>query len=112
VVSAIGQIPDMEPAPVSVVEEIPAAAPPLEEPVPVADEPPSAAAGRAAVATDEQLAEVLAAVLAEKPGAGRPTIVKALKDAGYSPGNGQRLTNAIAAHKRGAIHAVPTSAAL
>jgi hypothetical protein len=63
-------------------------------------------------ATDDELAAVIADVLAEKPGAGRPTIVKALKDAGYSPGNGKRLTDAIAAHKRGGLHAVPTTAAL
>jgi hypothetical protein len=63
-------------------------------------------------ATDAELAAVIAGVLAKKPKAGRPTIVKALKDAGYSPGNGKRLTDAIAAHKRGGLHAVPTSAAL
>jgi hypothetical protein len=57
-------------------------------------------------ATDAELADVIAAVLADKPAAGRPTVVAALKDAGYTPGNGQRLTDAIAAHKRHSIHAV------
>jgi hypothetical protein len=110
VVSAIERIPDMEAVPVSVIEEIPAPALPIEEPVPVAVTP--AVAGRATVATDKQLAEVIAGVLATNPKAGRPTVVAALKARNLTPGKGERIANAIAAHKRGTIHAVPTSAAL
>jgi hypothetical protein len=114
VVSVIERIPDVGPAPVSVIEEIPVPAAPPEEPVAAsaAVESVSAATARATVATDEQLAEVIADVLAKNPKAGRPTVVAALKARNLTPGKGERIANAIAAHKRGGLHAVPTSAAL
>lgn len=63
-------------------------------------------------ATDAELADVIAATLAANPKAGRGTVVAALKARGLTPGKGERLADALAAHKRGGIHAVPTSAAL
>jgi hypothetical protein len=63
-------------------------------------------------ATDAELADVIAATLAASPKAGRGTVVAELKARGLTPGKGERLADALAAHKRGAIHAVPTSAAL
>jgi hypothetical protein len=112
VVSVIGRIPDTEPVPVSVIEEIPVPTAALEKsvPVPVTVEP--TAAVRVRPATDAELADVIAATLAANPKAGRGTVVAALKERGLTPGKGERLADALAAHKRGGLHAVPTSAAL
>jgi hypothetical protein len=117
VVSAIERITDMEPAPVSVIEEIPAPAVPIVEPAPVvAPASPTpvkpAAIHRVRPATDAELADVIAVTLAANRKAGRGTVIAALKDRGLTPGKGERLADALAAHKRGAIHAVPTSATL
>jgi hypothetical protein len=75
VVAVIERIPDTQPVPVSVIEEIPVPTAPPDElgAVPAAVESVPAATARATVATDEQLAEVIAGILAKNPKAGRPT---------------------------------------
>jgi hypothetical protein len=59
-------------------------------------------------ATDTELADVITAVLKTNPKAGRDKVIEALKKEGLTPGKTERLTNALAAHKRGGLHAVPS----
>jgi ribosomal protein L13E len=54
-------------------------------------------------ATDAELADVIAQVLAASPKAGRGTVIAELKARGLTPGKGERLADALAAHKRGDV---------
>lgn len=83
---------------------------PEAEPSPTPMKP--AAAHRVRPATNAELAATIADVLEADPKAGRGKVTAALKGKGLTPGNAVAFADAIAAHKRGGIHAVPTSAAL